>query len=299
MDKGGDMEILKQQYKKLADSEIIIYDQDALKRVDISDVQNITSNEIKAIYSSYRRYGFALFRFLKDEFSKENIEYFVKRLGLHTLYIPKHFDDLDEKTMFSKGMNYISNSIGYNEKTNEAFYGNGSLNLHVDATGAPIGIVKSSLLFCVTPAAYGGESTIFNSCEAFKHLFKEDPALAFALTNEKALKRIKNFDYADRVYNVGPAFSLIGGEIVTRYSDDYTCCWQDSFKEVECLEEAYNRMAQLSQDDKYYTEFKLLQGEGLIMANDKVSHGRKAFVDSVSSKRKMIRVLYYERISSC
>ncbi|MFF2288814.1 TauD/TfdA family dioxygenase [Peribacillus butanolivorans] len=179
-----------------------------------------------------------------------------------------------------------------NDGSHRAFQTNNDQKIHCDGTIEVLGKIKTSILLCAIPAAVGGETIIFNSVAAFYDLLENDNSryIASSLLDMQALKRVavnrNNEEY------IGPAFAIKNGEIISRFSLDNTCDWDYSFENVKLLKEAYALLVDtIVPNSPFYIETKLKCSQGIIMANDKISHGRKGFIDK-HFKREMIRGLF-------
>ncbi|MGW9102965.1 hypothetical protein ACWGPZ_26665 [Priestia megaterium] len=86
------------------------------------------------------------------------------------------------------------------------------------------------------------------------------------------------------------------GELMSRFSLDNTSDWDYGFKNVKFLKEAYLLLTKLiTPNSPYYIEMKLEKNQGIIMAKDKISHGRKEFKDQ-GSRREKIRGLFEKKL---
>jgi hypothetical protein len=248
----------------------------------------------KLIAQQYKMLGFALIRNSEGAIPAERFPQFAERLGLGEIYVPAYFTLLQgNKGINSSGVAVLS-SIGDAEKVvHSSFQSNQSEGLHVDGTVAPIGEVRTSFLFCNSPAAQGGESLLFNAVGACFDLFKRDPALVGALFHPLAMKRGKPESGSTRV---GPVFDIFSGELVTRFSVNNTTDWQYGFERVPGLKRAFDAFSEYTRDGSpFMLKFRLSAGVGMVMANDKIAHGRLSFVDSADCVRSMARTLHSGR----
>jgi alpha-ketoglutarate-dependent taurine dioxygenase len=155
-------------------------------------------------------------------------------------------------------------------------------------------MVKSAALYCVTKAAEGGESTVFNAVAALVALCEEDIELVLPLFHPQALTRNGS---AELSAVTAPAFVLGDGELRTRYSVDYTSTWN-----VDCvagLRESFDRLEALScVGSSFYSETMLEAGELFIMANDRIAHGRRGFRNSETITRRLGRALFLDTVKA-
>jgi Taurine catabolism dioxygenase TauD, TfdA family len=171
-----------------------------------------------------------------------------------------------------------------------AFATRAGQRVHSDGTLQHIGEVKTSLLACRSPASYGGESILFNSTAAFAALATRDEPAAAALMGEAVLVRTANINDGDSM--AGPAFALHGDQLLSRYSVTAT----DTFQAAGVDPAALNRgliflLHHAHPGSPHYLELALSAGQGLLLANDRISHGRRPFRDG-TTPRVMLRALF-------
>lgn len=163
--------------------------------------------------------------------------------------------------------------------------------IHSDGTLQRIGEITTSVLICRSPAAHGGESILFNSTGAFKSLAACDPAAALALMGDRVLVRTANINACtDSV--PGPAFALAGGRLVSRYSVTATDTYDPDGGDAAALDRG--RVFLLHHEhpgSPFYRELRLTAGQGLVLANDRIGHGRRPFTDG-PDPRVMFRALF-------
>lgn len=151
-------------------------------------------------------------------------------------------------------------------------------------------MVKTAVLYCVTSAADGGESTIFNATAAVRALAEEDIDLVAPLFDSRALTRNGS---AELVGIDGPVFAFENGTLKTRYSVDYVSQW--NFEAVPGLAEAFAALERFAKPgSEFYSQTPLEAGELLLMANDLIAHGRLGFRNSETITRRMGRVLFLD-----
>ncbi|MDN3255272.1 TauD/TfdA family dioxygenase [Streptomyces sp. MA25(2023)] len=163
---------------------------------------------------------------------------------------------------------------------------------HVDGLLDDVGVIKTTILWCVRPAHRGGETLIFNSLAAFLRLRAADPEAAEALMAPTALLRRSTLPGVDHS-RTGPVFALDeNGELVTRYTDNDTCEWDHSAGAHGALRRALSFLAEQSRQAHSRLAVRLGAGEALIFRNDRLSHGREAYVDTARARRHLVRALY-------
>ena len=152
-------------------------------------------------------------------------------------------------------------------------------------------LIKTSILLCTNPAISGGENIIFNSVAAFIELAEQDINAAVSLLDPRCLKRIAP-GYGGSC--TGSVFLIKNENIFTRYSTDTTTSsWSDGLSNVSHLERAYEYLNDMAKPGfPFCVEIKLKLGQGLIIANNQISHGRRSYVESQNNIRTMLRGLF-------
>ncbi|MEV0623676.1 TauD/TfdA family dioxygenase [Nonomuraea sp. NPDC050404] len=164
--------------------------------------------------------------------------------------------------------------------------------LHVDGLLQPIGTVVTSILLCVRPAAEGGQSTLFNAVGAFRQLARTDPDAAATLLSDRVLGRRATVNGSPDV-SWGPAFAVVDGTLVTRYSRDGNDLWDPEHGHEGALGRALATLAELAEPGSPYAlRFTLQAGQGLLMANSRICHGRTPYRDVPDRPRAMLRGLF-------
>jgi len=169
----------------------------------------------------------------------------------------------------------------------------GGQHLHCDGTLQPIGYVKTSLLVCESPAAAGGDTTLFNAAAAYARLAAADPAAAVALATPGVLVRQASINGCTDV-NAGPAFTLARGRLVCGYSVTETDRWAvpdgvpaaDLHRGVTFLRHA------AAQGSPFFIRLRLAAGQAIAFDNTRVSHGRTPYRDSPGRTRCLYRSLH-------
>lgn len=264
-----------------------IYTCEDLQIVPIQCVKNLSKNEKRQLSMKYHQAGFVIFKLMNDKASDESLLDLARNLQLQDPFVPNIYNN--QKGVYnSNGVNLIEINQGYHR----AFQTGNSQDLHSDGTLEEIGKVKTSILLCVSPASKGGETTIFNSVAAFNEMVNDIriKSKVKSLLHSKALRRVAvNGNGQD---SIGPAFSIDNKELISRFSLDNTSDWQYGFRNVPNLKEAFTIMGQkVDSNSPFYIETMLKENEGIIMANNKIAHGRKKYTNG-NRKRKMLRGLF-------
>jgi len=270
----------------------------------ISKTNNKINGDLDRLINQYKERGFALFEVDQNNSNHEIVKFLSRSLGLGEPYVPARYANGDSSHLYEMGINTISTHINGraihqskdDRKVKHAFTTANEQQLHVDGTLEEIGLIKTSILLCVTPAFSGGETVIFNSVSAFVELAKHDINAAISLLNPKCLKRM---DLAHGDTYTGPVFMFREGELFSRFSLDKTSCWKDGLNSVESLDRAYSFLTKMTKKSSpFFCEMKLEAGQGIIIANDKISHGRKSYIQSQIHARTMLRGIFLEAPSA-
>ncbi|MFD0339987.1 TauD/TfdA family dioxygenase [Streptomyces sp. NPDC127117] len=163
---------------------------------------------------------------------------------------------------------------------------------HVDGLLDAIGVIKTTVLFCVRAAHRGGETLLFNSPAAFAALRRTDPAAAKALLSPVALRRRATIPGVD-ASATGPVFRTEpNGDLITRYTDNETCEWAFSAGPPGGLHRALEFLRAASEEPRYRLSVRLAADEALVFRNDRLSHGRQPYEDTPDTRRHLVRALY-------
>lgn len=263
------------------------------RNIDIDDkihADKKGDDHLRAIIQDrLEKYGFAVVRVGNPDPNRNDILDIASLLNLGKPFIPPYFKNFCDSIEVQHGINTISaNQL---DSPHTAFGTGKEQALHVDGTLQRIGDIKTTIVLCNTPSNAGGLSTIFNSTAAFAKLLHQRQNWAAAMLDGRALERFASHD-RENPY-VGPVFSFVDGGLVTRYSVDDVSSWENGFKNIKYLKNAYDFFKSLAYErSPFYKELLLERGEMLIMANSRISHGRTGYVDGGNSQRKMYRALF-------
>lgn len=175
-------------------------------------------------------------------------------------------------------------------------YSNRGLNWHTDGYyNAADQRIRAFCLYCVTPAAEGGENFLFDHELLYILLRDQDPELIAALMAADALSIPANEQQGAvlREIEQGPVFSsgLTGRRLHMRYSTrPKNIVWK---QQVE-LQRALELIRQILTADEGRVVLKLQRGQGVLTNN--ILHGRTAFTDG-DDPRLMYRSRYYDEIT--
>ncbi len=175
-----------------------------------------------------------------------------------------------------------------------AFASPNAQGLHVDGTLTPLGMIKTSILLCEAPAEIGGETTLFKAVAAFVRLIREDPERGGSLLRHSVLTR-SDVGATQKCLRT-PPFAIKESELLSRFSIDNTSCWA---KEPSQAVAAFKYLKQMARaGSPFFHSFKLQAREGVIIANDKISHGRRKYYERSPGARCMLRALFTGRPSA-
>lgn len=265
--------------------------------VPISSTTYLSADRARSLIERYDRAGFVVYELIEEEPSAESVAHLAMALDLGAAFVPPMYKGTGANATYTAlGINCLSAQVNSATGANHpAFQATNGQLLHSDGTLQPIGHVKTSILLCATPAAAGGESMIFNAVAAFHALSQQNLAAAHALMTD-CLRRTQNYGECNDTH-LGPAFTIRDDELLSRYSVTSTDSWIAETEEQRILiDEACRFMDELAQPGTgFWLQFQLSSRQGLIMANDKVSHGRREYRDAPHSIRKMFRGLYLRR----
>jgi hypothetical protein len=247
----------------------------------------IVNKSIAEITQRYQEDGFAHFKYYGP--GEQAIHWIASRLELGQPFVPAY--NRDNPAYCRNGYNKIRFS---SPSPHRAFSSTQAQGLHVDGTLTPIGMIKTSVLLCEEPAEIGGETTLFKAVAAFAALFHDDHELGNSLLSYGVLTRC-DIGLTQQCMR-GAAFAINENELVSRFSIDNTSFWA---KSQPLAVSAFQYLKLLAtQGSPFYYSLKLNAQEGIIIANDKISHGRRRFYERTAGTRCMLRALFLHRPSS-
>ncbi|MFD5616475.1 TauD/TfdA family dioxygenase [Kitasatospora sp. NPDC127060] len=248
----------------------------------------LTRSESALLARRVQRAGFAVVD-VTEEPTEQNLTALAARLGLGDPFVPPIYRRPGAVTVASSGVSTLTATA--DGVAHPAVSANGQ-GLHVDGLLQPIGTVRTSVLLCARPAAQGGVSTLFNSTAAFWALVGEDPQAAETLMGSGVLTRTASVN-GSTDQATGPAFAVVDGQLLTRYSRDGNDTWTPAPGQDAALDRALEAMDAMAQPGSpYAAELTLAAGQGLVFANSRLCHGRTVYLDDPAAPRRMLRGLF-------
>ncbi len=263
----------------------------------MEELKKINFKEVEDILKNYKKHGFVIIN-TKDLNIENKILYLAEIFNLGLITNTEQNKKYYSEKILNNGLNVITNEETYKLKNeHEAFQSCNYQGLHVDGTFQPIGTVKTVFLECINPAKEGGESIVCKTKEIINYLEKKGEDIS-PLLDKKAFRRVSrykdnNSEYTDAVLKYEEEIN----DYVIRYSQDSSADWITGFNKVKGLENIINQIFDLSKEgSSFFYSFKLEKGDILLLNNEQVTHGRKAFKDEENNLRKMIRGCYRKRL---
>jgi hypothetical protein len=237
--------------------------------------------------------GFAIFETKEKMDTPVVIDGLAKHLHLGDSYI-SGYNQMNFKDTFNKENNLTTISQTAS-KTHPFLNTSNAQGLHSDATFDTMGKVPTTILYCVKSVPEGGDTILFDSVNAFRFLQSVHPEWAEALLHPEAME--KKSELGDNAHLIDAPFKVLeNGEIISRFSLDLVTKWERGFELVPNLEKAIGFMSALVPLGSGFSSIlRLEDNQGIIFANDKIAHGRTAYVDNPENPRKMVRGLFLER----
>jgi hypothetical protein len=259
----------------------------------IESPSQLSDGERKRILEDYRHRGYAWFVLdIAPEDAAQALIDLSAALELGPSFVPPLYNSPGTQGFYDAlGVNLLTAAASAHQPSHPTFESRAALELHSDGTLQAMGEIPSAILFCVTPAERGGETTIFHGANAFLHLARERPDLTCALLDDRALTRHATVNGSHAIC-AGPVFELRDAEVLSRYSTTPRDRW--AFGEVDLLQEAFEALAEFVRPP-HLIQIRLEAGQGVVLANDKVAHGRSSFEDSFARTRLMLRALFLRR----
>lgn len=245
----------------------------------------------RLVIDAYRACGYVIVQVPGDEPNGLDLAQLAAALHLGAAYTPGHYQASPHT---QRGVSRLTAS----DDPAHPFQDRDGQNLHSDGTLQSLGQIATTVMMCVRPAHTGGDTLLFNAIDAFTALHDQDSDAAAQLLHPKALLRTS--DLAGSLSTAGPAFGWdSSGAPISRYSLTST----DTYHPSEPARRGdLDRALKFLEDTAvpgggYSCRLTLQAGQALILANDKLSHGRTAYTDAPGRPRLLLRGLYTSRPS--
>ncbi|GAA2254431.1 hypothetical protein GCM10010232_49390 [Streptomyces amakusaensis] len=240
----------------------------------------------RRVTDGYRRRGYAIVHVPGVVPSAGNLGELSAALHLGEAFTPPLYTASSHTT--GRGVSRLTAAPG----GNHPFQDRAGQNVHCDGTLQTLGQIPTTLMLCVTAAAEGGVSYLVNLIGAYAELRRVDPRAADQLAHPGALVRTSTFTTGSST--AGPAFARTAdGSWTTRYSRTATDAYHPTTGGDAAMERALTFLdAAARPGSAFRTDFTLRPGQALIIANDRLGHGRTPFRDDLSAPRLLLRALF-------
>jgi alpha-ketoglutarate-dependent taurine dioxygenase len=161
---------------------------------------------------------------------------------------------------------------------------------------APEAQVRAWILFCLRPAARGGETALLDHEIAYLRLRDQSPGHIAALSHPQALTIPANVQDGRtlRAASVGPVFAVRDGFLHMRYSARRRHVQWRGDQATQAARSALDRL--FSSEPIFTFRHRLQAGEGVVSNN--VLHDRAGFEDQPGAGRLLYRVRYRDRLAA-
>ncbi|GGY13697.1 MULTISPECIES: TauD/TfdA family dioxygenase [Streptomyces] len=240
----------------------------------------------RRIVDSYQRRGYAIVYVPGVTPSAGHLSDLAAALRLGEVFTPPMYTESSHTA--ASGVSRLTAASG----GDHPFQDRAAQNVHCDGTLQSLGQVRTTLMLCVRAAADGGASYLVNLVDAYAELRRVDPEAAEQLAHEAVLVRTSTF--CSGKSTSGAAFARErDGSWTTRYSRTATDTYHPSPDGAATLARALEFLdAAARAGSAFRTDFTLKPGHALILANDRLGHGRTAFCDDPSAPRLLLRALF-------
>jgi alpha-ketoglutarate-dependent taurine dioxygenase len=260
--------------------------------VRLPRVSAIGPQASKRIVDRYARNGFAVMTLESAEATPETLLTLTNSLGLGEPFVPPLYS-LGGNTAPVVSRISAAFNAGTTDENHPSFGSAAGQRLHCDGTLQRIGYVKASLLLCETPAAEGGDTTLFNASAAFAQLAAVDVRAAAALATPGVLVRQANINGSTDI-NSGPAFTVQDRHLVCRYCVTETDSWvvPDGVADADVHRGVGFLLHAALPGSPHFRQLRLEAGQAIVFDNTRISHGRTSYRDSDTRRRSLYRSLH-------
>jgi len=275
-----------------ARSVTVTFDRIPSEPVSVADAAEISRADAARIARRYQGHGFAIIRVSPGTASPDTLLAMARSLCLGPAFVPPLYSIGGRQAPPVSRISAAAN-VRTAFASHPSFGRSVGQALHCDGTLQDIGFIKASLLLCETPAAEGGDTTLFNTSAAIAELVRTDLLAARALAAPGTLIRTANINGCTDS-NAGPAVTVQNGHLVCRYCVTDTDSWAvpdgtdgaDLRRGVEFLTEASRP------GSPYFTLLHLGRDEAIVFDNTSISHGRTGYRDTAALRRCLYRSLH-------
>jgi hypothetical protein len=247
-----------------------------------------SAGERLTVTAQYAQAGYAVVQVPGSRATADDLTALADALDLGEPFTPPLYT---ASSHTSQGVSQLSAAAG----GSHPFQGRTGQHVHCDGTLQHLGQIPTTVMMCVAPALEGGASFLVNLVDAFNELHRLGPEAAAQLTHAHALTRTSTF--VDHQHVTGPAFAEERpGEWITRYSRTATDTYEALPGAAAALRRALAFLDQVARPGSAYRcEFTLSAGQALVLANDRLGHGRTAYRDGPATPRLLLRGLFTRR----
>ncbi|MFF7249923.1 TauD/TfdA family dioxygenase [Embleya sp. NPDC008237] len=237
-----------------------------------------------AIVADYRERGHAIVQVPGPPPTENDLVALARALDLGPAFTPPMYTTGAHTAHTAHGVSRIAAA----PDAAHPFQDRAGQNVHTDGTLQRLGEIPTTIMMCAHPAATGGSTLLFNVLAAYAELAAHDPAAASQLAHPQALVRASTF--VEGVFTTGPAFGRDAhGIAITRYSRTAT----DSYRatrggEADLARALAHLEAAARPGSRHRLDFTLAAGQALILANDRLCHGRTPYRDTDEQPHRLI-----------
>lgn len=259
--------------------------------VAVVDAATICRGHAIEIVRRYTRHGFAVIG-VAEPVSPDTPLALARSLCLGPAFVPPLYSMGGRQAPAVSRISATAN-VGTPDADHPSFGRTIGQELHCDGTLQDIGYIKASLLLCATPAAEGGDTTLFNTSAAIAELAQADLPAAHALAFPGTLIREANVNGCTDA-NAGPVVTVQNGWLTCRYCVTETDSWAVPKGVVEAdLRRGIDFLAQACRPGSpYFRQLRLNRSQAIVFDNTRISHGRTLYADSAALRRCMYRSLH-------
>ncbi|MEV7885142.1 TauD/TfdA family dioxygenase [Streptomyces sp. NPDC002817] len=239
----------------------------------------------RRIAAEYRQRGYAIVHVPGSTPSHDDLAALADALGLGQPFTPLLYADSAHTLGGVSRLTAVPDAA-------HPFQDTAGQNVHCDGTLQLLGEIPTTVMMCAAEAADGGLSYLVNLVDAYAELRRLDAEAAAQLAHAESLVRTSTF--VDGQFVAAPAFAEEqSGRWITRYSRTATDTYRSLPGQQAALDRALAIMdAAAMPGSSYRVSFTLRAGQALVLANDRLGHGRTAYRDDPARPRLLLRGLF-------